>query len=370
MEDGAGRTIRGAVGAVRDYYGAGAIPGLNRNSEKRELDNYKSNNKNIQSAMDCFRKNHGREATNKELEQEMEDRFNLAKVGMNNDEIDKALKSYQEEKAQLEAAGVSNAAEVAADRAKYDSSLSKRYSADKFTDPKKMEQIFNNTKSELMKATGCSESTADKIARERLTRAAKMNGVSKNAIELPPKQIELPPEVVERNNAIERLNSRGVDKPTDGEITQEITLHQDLIDNGFSEAEISEIGNLSNGEGNDGYANRVKLAINLQLDYQNGNSNADNLTQILGKSADSNDVRTEIIEQMKVEKMGVKEDKIADIRRFEIEHAKGDTQKIEKARQFGKKAIDNGGKLSDKDRLENSADLNALAELYAENQKK
>ena len=367
MEDGAGRTIRGAVGAVRDYYNAGAIPVLNQNSEKRELKNYKNNNKNIQSAMDCFKKNHGREATNKELEQEMEDRFNLAKVGMKDDEIDKALKSYQEEKAQLEASGVSNAAEVAADRAKYDSSLSKRYSADKFTDPKKMEQIFNNTKSELMKATGCSEATADKVARERLTRAAKMNGVSKNAIELPPKQIELPPEVVERNDAIERLNSRGVDKPTDDAITQEITLHKKLVNNGFNEAEISEIGKLSNGELD---ANRVDLAINLQLDYQNGNSNADNLTQILGKNADNNDVRTEIIEQMKVEKMGVKEDKIADIRRFEIEHAKGDTKKIEKARQFGKKAINNGGKLSDKDRLENSAGLNALAELYAENQKK
>lgn len=346
--------VGNAVEVGKDY--ASALKG-DEGKEKQALSEFGANKKQIDNAVNSFRKRNGRDPKvgikENELQKEIEDRFNLSRYGLSDDEIDDILPEYQDKVQELMGKGKTEdeSRKIAGDQAKYTSKLAKAYSLKDFRDSKTM----NGALTQLTKGLG-----SEDAARRYLTNAAKMKGVDVAEVALPPKQINLPPEVVERNNAIGRLNSRGINKPTEVEVNQEIDLNRSLVDNGFTDSQIKELNDISSG--NDDYIVRANTTLKMHAEWQKG-KNA-NVNKIVGKNASRDEANTEIIEQVKLEKMGVSNERITDARMLELEYSKGDTKKLEKARELGRKAIANGGKLSAKDKLSNDKDAVALAETY------
>lgn len=347
-----GENIAGNVAETRKDYANASMEDKER--EKQAFAEFEANKKQVDNAVNSFRKNNdGRDPNTNELQKEIKDRFELSRYGLSDDEIYDILPEYQDKVQELMNKGRTEdeSRRIAGDQAKYTSKLAKAYSPKDFRDNKTM----NGALTQLTKGLG-----SEDAARRYLTNAAKMKGVDSAEVALPPKQITLPPEVVERNNAIGRLNSRGVEKPTEIEVSQEIDLHRSLVDDGFTENQIKELNDMASG--NDDYIIRANTTLKMYAEWQKGKNI--NIDKIVGRNASREEANTEIIEQVKLEKMGVSQERIADTRMLELEYSKGDTKKLEKARELGKKALKNGGKLAAKDKLSNDADAVALAETY------
>ena len=344
--------VGNAVETGKDYASAFRSDKQKEDKARKE---FGANRKQIDNAVNSFRKKNGKDPSAEELEKEVNDRFELSRYGLSDDEIDDILPEYQDKLQELMDKGKTEdeARKIAGDQAKYTSQLAKAYSLKDFRDSKTMSGALT----QLTKGLG-----SEDAARRYLTNAAKMKGVNAAEVALPPKQITLPPEIVERNNAIGSLKARGVDKPTEIEINQELDLHKQMIDNGFSEAQIKELNDMSNG--NNDYVVKVNTTLKMHAEWKKGSN--DNVAKIVGKNASRDEANTEIIEQVKLESMGVSKEKMADTRMLELDYSKGNTQKLDKARALGKKALKNGGKLSAKDKLSNDIDAVALAETYAD----
>ena len=102
VSKGVKTTIKGAKGAIKDY------TSLAKGTEddmiaKRALNDFKNDAKQIELAQASFKKRANRDATYEELEREMEDRFELRRRGLEDNEVDKSLKKLHE----LENSGIS-----------------------------------------------------------------------------------------------------------------------------------------------------------------------------------------------------------------------------------------------------------------------
>lgn len=100
--EGIKTTIRGAKGAIKDY--ASLAKSTDEDKKiKRAKEKYMSEDKKIKLAQASFKKRTGEDATYEDLKEELEDRFELERRGLEDKEIDKSLKKLHE----LEDAGLS-----------------------------------------------------------------------------------------------------------------------------------------------------------------------------------------------------------------------------------------------------------------------
>lgn len=100
--EGIKTTIGGAKGAIKDY--ASLAKSTDEDKKiKRAKEKYMSEDKKIKLAQASFKKRTGEDATYEDLKEELEDRFELERRGLEDKEIDKSLKKLHE----LEDAGLS-----------------------------------------------------------------------------------------------------------------------------------------------------------------------------------------------------------------------------------------------------------------------
>ena len=340
-----GKAVDGVSNVVKDYADRMRTPDQ---IENKALKDFKANKAQIQKARQSFMERHeGRPPTAAEFDQEMNDRFAMARYGMKDDQIDDCIDLYQDidtntlETAALQngisetdldemknkaggpdnlsndkyrallekalskkeggQAAVERAKAISGSRTKNTANLAKRYSGKDFADPKAMANAYEDVYKGLIgdpNNPNCSPEVADMYARQYLSDAGKMHSV-KNVALPPPLAIELPPQIVERNNAIGRLSSRGVSSPSEEQITQEILLHQRLIENEhFTESDIAKLSELSVNSGQD-YNTIVNRVLKVKGEWQKGK--APNIDGIIGKNATTEKANKEIIERMKVE---------------------------------------------------------------------
>lgn len=100
--EGIKTTIRGAKGAIKDYTSLAKSTDEDKKI-KRAKEKYMSNDQKIKLAQASFKKRTGEDATYEDLKEELEDRFELERRGLEDKEIDKSLKKLHE----LEDAGLS-----------------------------------------------------------------------------------------------------------------------------------------------------------------------------------------------------------------------------------------------------------------------
>ena len=218
----------------------------------KALNEYKSNNSQIDKAVLSYRKNHdGANPSSMQLDQEMNDRFELSRYGLSDSQIDDLLPQYQQEQQEMlerealnagmteadiremkdiagrggsfdsakyrrslekqiyenrfnhEIAGgakkksakdnankhIERTKQIAASRAKYTSKLSDAYSAKDFRDAKVMEQAQQRVMKGLKQSTGISDVKAEQYARDYIQKAAKIKGVSNSEVALPPSMV-------------------------------------------------------------------------------------------------------------------------------------------------------------------------------------
>lgn len=129
--NGVKSTIKGAKGAIKDY--ASLANGEERKIKKAK-GQYMNNDKKIKLAQASYKKRTGEDATYEDLKEEMEDRFELERRGLEDNEIDKSLKKLHE----LEDSGMSK--EDALDQTAFASDLAFNGDLKKtdFADEKKM----------------------------------------------------------------------------------------------------------------------------------------------------------------------------------------------------------------------------------------
>lgn len=350
---GGKKVIKGAKGAAKDYFNAyrddmsGTVPFV-KSKEEKALQDFQGDAKQQDKAVLSFRKNHeGRDPNYKELNQEMEDRFNLSRYGLTDDQIDDALPMYQQKMEELLPNGredakpeeVERAKEIAGGQAKYSADLAKAYSAKDFRDPKAMANAYDRVKNGLMKNAKCDEKVAGEYAKMYLTNAGKMNSVSESEIALPStdQTIDIPLEQSHPNVPI-RL---GIDtanmQPEQVERMNKVTMR--LHDAGFSSSDIEIIASDCAG----GNTTEVLDKYEAKVEYLN-DGQAQNEAKISiesrngGKNATKSQVQGEMKERLVLKStFNVTNEKdVSALRNLETSELKEKTQ-IQKAREFAKK---------------------------------
>ena len=194
------RTIKGfgtyAKSAAKDYYRNDAIPFVSRISnsglgqalgidrEGRAFSQFESNPEQQNRAILSYRKNNnGDNPDYNQLRNEMRDRYALSQYGLNNDQIDNAISSYQslrdaQQAALLERGDVTqeeldNASEKALMETAFASSLADRYSQKDFGSEKTMNEAVK-TIADRFEKQGVSRSIAEGSAKRYLQQAAKI----------------------------------------------------------------------------------------------------------------------------------------------------------------------------------------------------
>ena len=407
----AGRGINSASNVVKDYADRMRTP---EQREKKAFKDFKTDKAQIQKARESFMERHeGRPPTADEFEQEMKDRFAMARYGMKDDQIDDLIDLYQDtdtntletaalqngiskteldemkenaggpdnlDKAKYRAAleeklskinggqaAIEKAKAISGSKTAYTSKLGKRTSAKDLIDPKAVSYLYNDIFKGLKAANpNCTDEEADRCAREYLTNVGKIHSVGNVAFP-PPLEVQLPPEQIEANNAMERLVARGVEvsSPEDQVVKQEIKLYQDAIEAGFDDNLLAQFSNMAQGNNQD-YTTLVETAITMHKEYKTSPGSSD-ISALIGNGAETTELNEEIVEVLSIQhEFNVNTDKALDMREFEHEVAKGNKEQVKNVRRLGKKAIKNDGKVSKKDATTHTADEIALAEIYAD----
>ena len=102
VSKGVKTTITGAKGAIKDYASLARSTDEDKKI-KRAKEQYMNDDSKIKLAQESFKKRTGEDATYEDLKEELEDRFELERRGLEDKEIDKSLKKLHE----LEDAGLS-----------------------------------------------------------------------------------------------------------------------------------------------------------------------------------------------------------------------------------------------------------------------
>lgn len=334
--------VKNITNTGKDYANALNTP---EKREKRGLKDFKSDRKQIDKAVYSYRKNNnGEDPSRKQLEKEMEDRFELSRYGLKDDQIDDVLPLYQDKVESLLNDGKSEAEakEIAASQAKYTANLAKAYSAKDFRDPKTMENAYNKIKDGLIAKTGCNSAIADRYARKYLTDAGKINSV--DSVALPTKTIDVP---VSRNrlNLDDALGISG-STVTDEQRARISTLKVRLREQGYSDSDMKRIASMSADSrmSTEGVINKFEAEVEYLSDGR-AQEQAKQLIEVMnnGRNATAEQVKREMQERLIIkDTFNVSNEKdISAIRDLERTELKGKTQ-VQAARDF---ARENRGQL-------------------------
>ena len=269
------KAIKGATGSVKDYH-----RGLASDDKKEKIafKDYEKNSKNIDNAVQSFRENHdGRDPNQKELAQEVRDRFELSRYGLKDDQIDHVLPIYQEKRDELLKKGMSEeeAESIAGSYAKFGNKYASFLKPDQFFSEAKMgeveEKVAKQLKEEQLKAgIKCSDEKAHEYARTHLLNAARIHGISPDAVALPPakQKVTLP----SRDNLYGNLHGKlkfGNDKESEAQRQQVQAIQDVLIEVGFDDKKIEKVMDYSTGNNNEeiiaSFATNVKYIISNDI---------------------------------------------------------------------------------------------------------
>ena len=368
--------LKGAKGAAKDYFNAYRDDLVEKNvpfvksKEEKEFDKFKADSKEIDKAVYSYRKNHdGEDPGYADLEKEMEDRFALSRYGLKDDDIDDCLPTYQDKKKELEDKGLDSerASQIAANQAKYTANLAKAYNGKDFRDESVMAKAYDRVKEGLKERTGCSDKDADKYARQYLTDAAKMKGVSDKELKLPSATVVNKETVdIPIKNDIPDVSTMiftGDSKPTEDEIRRinEITFR--LREEGFSPQEIITIAQGKSGDNVTNVIDEYKATVEY-LDNEDAREQAKITIEQSngGRNATDKQVKAEMKERLILKSTFnvQKENDISALRDLEKTELKGKTQ-IQAAREF---ANENRGQLNNEAHMK-SARENLIEKLKA-----
>lgn len=199
--------VGAAVNTGKDYANAfRKDEGRVFSTESKAFKEFSGDKKQLDKAVYSYRKNHdGQDPSRKQLQQEMEDRFELSRYNLTDEQIDDCLPLYQKKKAEFMPSSdelknmtskeriekENRAKQIAASQAKYTANLAKAYSPKDFMDSKVMGNAYDRITKGLIDNTGCSEIVADKYARQYLSDAAGIKNVSAKEIALPNETIKI-----------------------------------------------------------------------------------------------------------------------------------------------------------------------------------
>lgn len=311
-----GRAIKKAENSignvVGDYKDRMQTP---EKKEKKQKEKFMENKDEIKKAIGAFKeRNNGVGPSAEQFEKEMEDRYELKSYGMKDDDIDDAIELYQAELEQQKNNGKSDeeAKKIAASKTVEQNKLKNMYSADKFTDPKNMNNLLNSTMGRLKAQTGCSDDVAYEYARQHIINAGKMHGLKEQQIALPPVKKKLT--VPSSSNLYGKLK---FENTAEGESQkQQVQAIQDvLVEVGFDNKQIEQVMSYSTGSSNEeiieSFATNVKYIVSNDVS-NNSNVKVEEIKSGTQKvKIEKNEVvMTENLEKLGIEKtLGIKDEK-------------------------------------------------------------
>ena len=173
---GASKSIKGFKGSVKDYYKNDAIPFVSRlantkagqrigiDTNSRAFKAFESDPDQLNRAIMSYRKNHeGENPSYLDLQKEMQDRYALSQLKLNDSQIDNAIGTYQNLR---DVDGIDD--EIALNQSAFAAQLADRYSAKDFGSEKTM--------NEAVQTIADSRNISKTDAIQHLQRAAKMKG--------------------------------------------------------------------------------------------------------------------------------------------------------------------------------------------------
>lgn len=348
------KAIKGVSNTGSDYYN-GMLNDKHR--ENKERNEFKADSNQIDKAVMSYRKNHdGEDPNGKQLDEELDDRFELSRYGISDDQIDDVISIYQAKKKELEKSGRTkeDAKRIAASQAKNTAKLAKSYSPKEFMDPNKMKTAFNTVKQGLINDTKCAPETADKYARMYLTNAAKMNGVSESQVQLPGENETV--DVPVSRGRLNIQNSLGIQNSnlSSNQIERLNNITLRLRDQGYSDVEIQAIAEsaadsrVTSAQVINKYATKMEF-----LENKGQQAHAAKVLEKMGKEVTPENIKEEMKDRLVLkETFNVRPQDVSHIRNQEIKSIP--TSQVKAARDF---AVKNRGQLGNSARMETEKQL-------------
>lgn len=298
------KAIKGVSNTGSDYYN-----GLlnNEHRENKERNEFKADSNQIDKAVMSYRKNHDEEDPNrKQLNDEMNDRFELSRYGISDDQIDDVISIYQAKKKELEKSGRTkeDAKRIAAVQAKNTAKLAKSYSPKEFMDPNKMKTAFNTVKQGLIKDTKCTPEIADDYARMYLTNAAKMNGVSESQVQLPLENETIDVEVPSSVGVPTWAGSLGIEQANVGsnDLQRLTNLNIRLHEQGLDDDQIKLLtGNIDKNGSTSEIITNFENKVNTSVEYlknENARNEVEKYLSARGESVTKDNIDSEMRERL------------------------------------------------------------------------
>ena len=348
------RTIKGFKGAPKDYINAYRS---DKSKEKKLFNEFRADPKQIDKAVYSYRKNHGGEDPGyKELNQEMEDRFNLSRYGLSDDQIDAAIGNYQqlredriedlEENGNLNDETWFDADHKALEETVFATKLADDYSKKDFRSEKTMKEAVDSLTKRFHDLGVKDENLAQSSAITYLKEAAKIKGADINlpagyeTVDVPVSRGRLNVQASLgiqgsnlSSNQIERLNN--------------ITLR--LRDQGYSDVEIQAIAESAAASGATSTQVINKYATKMEfLENKGQQAHAAKVLEKMGKEVTPENIKEEMKDRLVLkETFNVRPQDVSHMRNEEIKSIP--TSQVKAARDF---AIKNRGQLGNSARME------------------
>ena len=176
----------------------------------------------IEKASQSFSKrNNGKIASTKELNQELEDRAKFKETGLSDSQIDDAMEIYKDN---ISSMGDDKAFAMGVKAAEEGS----RYKAQDFEDPKKVQNMYDRMMSEY-EALGVNQDLADENVRAIIGNAAKTHKIKNPALPTPSRKDAYMTDKNNRAKAAESIKARkGITKPSAKQIDHELEMGYNL----------------------------------------------------------------------------------------------------------------------------------------------
>jgi len=332
-----GKVISGARGVANTLGDYGRALSGDESKEKAALTSFKADTSQMAKARASYMSNHsGQEPGYMALDQEMNDRFELSRYGLDDSQIDKAIAEYQNTRKELYNDGKNGITYEQADNAAIQQTayaaelaFNQGYANKDFRNEKTMSEAVKLI-SQKFQANGVSASVADANARKYLTQASRMR---KTEIALPAQTIDVEVPVPDVSSSLGVVNPSKNKDIIERINNVTVKLHQA----GFSGGEINRIASSCKGG-----ENEIKIIekYEAQIKYLNDSSAQDEARITIearsnGENATSEQVAAEMRERLILRStFDVKSEKdITALRDLEQSEIRGKSQ-VEAARDF------------------------------------
>ena len=229
---GINNKLTGAYETTKEY-GKEAIYAARDEDKRREkrVDKMMHTPDQIEKASKSFSKrNNGKIANTKELNQELEERARFKETGLSDSQIDDAMDIYKDN---ISSMGDDKAFAMAVKSAEEAS----RYKAQDFEDPKKVQNMYDRMMSEY-EALGVNQDLADENVRAIIGNAASTHKIKNPALPTPSRKDAYMSDKNNRAKAAAAIsNRRGIARPSTKQIDHELEMGYNLRRAGIKDEE-------------------------------------------------------------------------------------------------------------------------------------